>query len=210
MLECWNEDPQDRPTFSQLRTKFGTLILAGKDDLYIDLQVDEMKPYYLVKEEEDNKEENSSSSSSEGSIASIEQAKEKNSEKETLKPKPSNPYVESPSQMTQPSSSTAANPRRPPELTEEPIEEERDVSEPMEPELEESPYADQLPSRPIPRPGNQVTVPMVVEQPAQTAVNGVPVSMFHPEKVTSPEYDQHSNPYTDDPSTKCNGQTPAQ
>lgn len=210
MLECWNEDPEDRPTFSQLRTKFGTLILAGKDDLYIDLQVDEMKPYYLVKEEEEKKDGSSSSSSSEESIASIEQIKEKSSDKEVLKPKPSNPYVESPSQKTQPSSSTA-NLRRPPELTEEPIEEERDVGEPLDPELEESPYADQLPSRPIPRPGNQVTAPVVVEQPAETAVNGgVPVSMFRPEKITSPECNQHSNPYTDEPSTNCNGPTPVQ
>ena len=125
MLECWNEDPQDRPMFSQLRTKFGSLILAGKDDLYIDLEVDEMKPYYLIKEEEEKKEGSSSSSGSEASIASIEQIKGKKREQEELKAKPSNPYVEAP---VQPAPTTASIRRQQESI----VEEERDEGEERE------------------------------------------------------------------------------
>ena len=53
MLDCWNEHPEDRPTFNELREKFSALLLAGKEGLYIDLQVDEMKPYYVIKEDEE-------------------------------------------------------------------------------------------------------------------------------------------------------------
>ena len=46
MLECWEEDPTKRPTFSQLRARFDTMLLAEKKDTYIDLQIDASKPYY--------------------------------------------------------------------------------------------------------------------------------------------------------------------
>ncbi len=55
MLECWNENSEDRPTFTELKEKFETLLLAGKEGFYIDLQVDEMKPYYVIKDEEEKK-----------------------------------------------------------------------------------------------------------------------------------------------------------
>ena len=198
MLECWNEDPQDRPMFSQLRTKFGSLILAGKDDLYIDLEVDEMKPYYLIKEEEEKKEGSSSSSGSEASIASIEQIKGKKREQEELKAKPSNPYVEAP---VQPAPTTASIRRQQESI----VEEERDEGE--QTGLEESPYADQLPFRPIPRPGNQTSAPVIAERPAQNAaVSGVPISRLHSDQTSTPESKpptdgQRTNPYVDDPSS---------
>ncbi len=43
MLECWNENSEDRPMFIELK------------GFYIDLQVDEMKPYYVIKDEEEKK-----------------------------------------------------------------------------------------------------------------------------------------------------------
>ena len=93
MLECWHEDPHDRPTFNELRSKFGALLLAGKDDLYIDLEVDERKDYYTVKEEEEEEShDRRSSTSSEDSIDSLKKFKKK----ESIKKQPSNPYVESP------------------------------------------------------------------------------------------------------------------
>ena len=53
-------------------------------------------------------------------------------------------------------------------------------------EVEESPYADQLPSRPLPRPGNQAAPP-VAERPAQNAaINGVPISMLHSDQLPLP------------------------
>ena len=46
MLECWQEEPGKRPTFSKLRTSFDNMLMAEKKDPYIDLQVDASKPYY--------------------------------------------------------------------------------------------------------------------------------------------------------------------
>ena len=63
MLECWMTRPEDRPTFSQLRSKFSNLLMATSDDAYIVLEVDENKPYYTMggeEEEEFNKERRNS------------------------------------------------------------------------------------------------------------------------------------------------------
>ena len=46
MLMCWNEQPKERPTFKELRTKFDTMLLAEKNDMYIALCIDENKSYY--------------------------------------------------------------------------------------------------------------------------------------------------------------------
>jgi serine/threonine protein kinase len=46
MLECWQEDPGKRPTFTGLRARFDSMLLAEKKDTYIDLQIDASKPYY--------------------------------------------------------------------------------------------------------------------------------------------------------------------
>ena len=46
MLECWQEDPGKRPSFSKLRGRFDSMLLAEKKDTYIDLQIDASKPYY--------------------------------------------------------------------------------------------------------------------------------------------------------------------
>ena len=92
MLECWNEDSQDRPSFTKLRSKCGTLLQAESADSYIELQIDEQKPYYQVKEEDGGRRRGSvSSSSSEESID-----KEKGKGKEKLKRKNTNPYVAGP------------------------------------------------------------------------------------------------------------------
>ena len=46
MLECWQEEPGKRPTFSKLRARFDSMLLAEKKETYIDLQIDASKPYY--------------------------------------------------------------------------------------------------------------------------------------------------------------------
>ena len=48
MLECWNEEPRKRPSFSQLRAKFDALLLNEGNDAYIVLQIDTEKPYYKM------------------------------------------------------------------------------------------------------------------------------------------------------------------
>lgn len=46
MLECWQEEPGKRPSFTKLRARFDTMLMAEKNDTYIDLQIDASKPYY--------------------------------------------------------------------------------------------------------------------------------------------------------------------
>ena len=49
MLQCWSEEPKERPSFSKLRTKFDSLISAQNSDAasYIDLlNIDLEQAYY--------------------------------------------------------------------------------------------------------------------------------------------------------------------
>ena len=49
MLMCWNEEPQKRPKFTELRSKFDAMLLAERKDAYIDLHnIDNDKPYYRL------------------------------------------------------------------------------------------------------------------------------------------------------------------
>ena len=48
MLMCWNEEPQRRPKFTELRSKFDAMLLAERKDAYIDLRIDNDKPYYRL------------------------------------------------------------------------------------------------------------------------------------------------------------------
>lgn len=92
MLECWQEHPTDRPTFSQLRNKFSTLLLANVDDPYMVLEVDDAKAYYTVSEEETSEQrESASSNDSDSSLK-----KKKGPPKKPVWAKPSNPYVDTP------------------------------------------------------------------------------------------------------------------
>ena len=46
MLTCWNEKPENRPPFSKLRSKFDAMLLADKQNHYIELQIDHSKLCY--------------------------------------------------------------------------------------------------------------------------------------------------------------------
>ena len=48
MLACWNGEPQNRPTFTDLRSKFDAMLAAERKDAYIDLRIDSDKPYYRL------------------------------------------------------------------------------------------------------------------------------------------------------------------
>ena len=48
MLMCWNEEPQKRPKFTELRARFDAMLLAERKDAYIDLRIDNDKPYYRL------------------------------------------------------------------------------------------------------------------------------------------------------------------
>ena len=48
MLMCWNEQPLKRPTFTELRSRFDSMLLADKHGDYIDLRIDQNKLYYQL------------------------------------------------------------------------------------------------------------------------------------------------------------------
>ena len=51
MLDCWNEEPQNRPKFTNLRHQFDVMLSKQKNayDLYIDLAVNEKEKCYEQK-----------------------------------------------------------------------------------------------------------------------------------------------------------------
>ena len=80
MRKCWNESPEERPTFSQLRSKFSNLLIATSSGTYIVLEVDENKPYYTMggeEEEEFNRERRNSVFSTNSEIRNEEIRKPK-------------------------------------------------------------------------------------------------------------------------------------
>lgn len=52
MLECWNEQPSKRPSFTRIKAMFDTMLLAEKKEAYIDLQFHLDEPYYRMELEE--------------------------------------------------------------------------------------------------------------------------------------------------------------
>ena len=48
MLMCWKEEPWKRPTFTDLRAKFDAMLLAERNNEYIDLRINNDKPYYRL------------------------------------------------------------------------------------------------------------------------------------------------------------------
>jgi serine/threonine protein kinase len=94
MLKCWEEEPMERPSFSQLRSSFSAMLQAGSADEYIDLQVNEEAPYYQIRD--DDQRMRSDSASSDGSVSSIDKKKKP---KEKVKRKVTNPYVPTPEQQ---------------------------------------------------------------------------------------------------------------
>ena len=54
MLDCWNADPMERPTFTQLRAKFDAML--AEDNPYIQFDtIDSHKPYYNSPSPEDER-----------------------------------------------------------------------------------------------------------------------------------------------------------
>ena len=73
MLQCWQEELLDRPSFPQLRSSFSAM-----------LQVNEEAPYYQIRDDDQRE------TCSDGSVSSIDKQKKP---KEKLKRKVTNPYV---------------------------------------------------------------------------------------------------------------------
>ena len=51
MLECWNENPRNRPSFAKIRAMFDTMLLAGRKEPYINLNFNADKAYYHTDED---------------------------------------------------------------------------------------------------------------------------------------------------------------
>ena len=220
MLECWQEHPGDRPTFSQLRTKFSTLLLANVDDPYMVLEVDDAKAYYNVAEEETSEQRESvSSNDSDSSIK-----KKKGPPKKPVWAKPSNPYVETPAlnkevsitvegETPQQSADTAVTTMTAGEgvggggvlgvpesntdrfdpyikMKSSPVAVTKQMSEVAQPAHDDSEFDTSA---------NQQ--PLSVSLPAEQSSVGVSISLFAEEKVPAhqPAKRIRSNPYVDDP-----------
>ena len=199
MLECWQEDPHERPSFGGLRTKFSSLLLAGKDDMYIDLRVDDQKAYYNADDEERTqleRRDSVDSSSSEESYMEKDKDKDKEEEK-----KPTNPYVKTPS-IKKPIPPTCSA------IPEGLVANGSDTTD-------DGAYVDQgnsrqIPSRPkrvslssLSKRNSQVDRPTPIETP--TIVIGVPSSSVTGQTATEEDSQNErrsTNPYIDDPCTK--------
>lgn len=85
MLTCWDEQPCNRPTFTTLRSKFDTMLLADKNEEYIDLHIDNNRSYY---QEFFQVEKNGSAcGGSDISVSVTEKPRAQTSKKESMKQK---------------------------------------------------------------------------------------------------------------------------
>ena len=49
MVNCWQAEVSDRPSFAELQASLDVLLTNAQSENYIDLNVDEMLPYYHMK-----------------------------------------------------------------------------------------------------------------------------------------------------------------
>ena len=49
MKQCWVEDPGSRPSFAELEARLDVILSKAQSENYIDLNVDEMLPYYSMR-----------------------------------------------------------------------------------------------------------------------------------------------------------------
>ena len=212
MLECWQEEVSERPDFSQLRSKFDALISAATDDPYMQLEVDEMMPYYSADAEEEGKQFANTERANAKGGGSFRKGKKQLS----LQAKPSsNPYVENPTILSASVPVTSYLPeedsiRSPPELVshaeiENEAEEEEEEEEKDDERSgldEQSAYADQPAMRPIPRPGFREEI-----SDQQSPTVGIPLSMLNPshKAITPADATKSFNPYVDEPGRRMAG-----
>lgn len=57
MHRCWAADPEERPTFAELRVTFDIMMSNQRTESYVDLNVDDLLPYYQMKPAEEEEEE---------------------------------------------------------------------------------------------------------------------------------------------------------
>ena len=50
MKQCWVEDPGSRPSFAELEARLDMILSKAQSENYIDMNVDEMLPYYSAVE----------------------------------------------------------------------------------------------------------------------------------------------------------------
>ena len=91
MLQCWQEDPANRPSFSELRSSFTAMLQADSADGYIDLQVNNEAPYYQIEDIAQRKRSDSETSTSSDDSENGTDKPEKMRTKE--KRKVANPYI---------------------------------------------------------------------------------------------------------------------
>ena len=48
MQQCWVQDPMSRPSFAELEARLDVILSKAQSENYIDLNVDEMLPYYSM------------------------------------------------------------------------------------------------------------------------------------------------------------------
>jgi len=181
MLECWTEHPEDRPTFTMLRSKFSDMLLATTDDAYMVLEVDDQKAYYTVESDDEEPRDRSDSTSSSDSDSSIKKKKSKEIKKPVWKP--SNPYVDTPAGRGD--DSTAV------ENTTVVTLEDNDPSN--------QDYLDNPPLHPIPELSEPASNGTQMQEHHRT---GVPISLLTDEKPNQHRPVSHhmkSNPYVEAP-----------
>ncbi len=206
MLECWNEHPIDRPTFTKLRSKFSDMLLATTSDTYMILEVDDQKVYYTVADD-DEKRERSDSSSSSDSDSSIKKSKSKEIKKPVWS-KPVNPYVDTPASRLEPITEYAQDDDNVVTV------EQHDTSSSDEDEYDrrgiESAYVDQPAMRSVPNMSDsnsnepQNGHVLSSEDGDRHMSTGVPISLLtdnKPTQHTPVTHHSKSNPYVDSPGT---------
>ena len=220
MLECWNEHPEDRPTFTELRDKFSRMLLATTTDTYMVLEVDDQKTYYTMDDEEESRERSGSTSSSD-SDSSIKKKKKEPIKKPVWKA--TNPYVDTPATRVDLDITMEEETQREGVTTVTLEGNEAHSSDEDEQERGgESAYVDQPPVRPAPdmsttysnAHGNFFDLePKPHSMPTNThnfggdqrVETGIPISMLSEEKPNQHRPISHamkSNPYVEAPGTE--------